>query len=254
VTAPDGRDGWWLPTSWRSRRWTIRYAVGAYAASWAVVGAVSLITLPPALRLPPGAGALTIDAAWLTTLIPLYRAGSVRLEDLGIRSTSGARAVGLALLVFVATSVFDAIWAPAAGVRAFANPFSGVSHASAGAVAVASVSALVSPVAEEVFFRGLLYRCFRNRLAVAPASVLVGAMFALVHTEYSPAVLPELAVYGALLCLLYEHTGSLWPGIALDAFLDVGGLEQALTGMNTLAFAAVALVVVALIARAVSRR
>jgi len=31
-------------------------------------------------------------------------------------------------------------------------------------------AAVAAPVVEEIFFRGLLYRCLRNRFGIAPAS------------------------------------------------------------------------------------
>jgi membrane protease YdiL (CAAX protease family) len=116
-------------------------------------------------------------------------------------------------------------------------------------VVLIGVAAVVSPVVEGVFFQGLLFRCFRTRFALLPASVIVGVMFALVHSEYPLAVLPELAVYGSLACVLYEYTGSLFPAIAINLYLDAGGFEQALTGSAAIVFWSFVLLVVVLLAR-----
>jgi Type II CAAX prenyl endopeptidase Rce1-like len=94
-----------------------------------------------------------------------------------------------------------------------------------------------------------LFRCFRNRFALLPASVMIGVMFAFVHTEYPLVVLPELAVYGALACVLYEYTGSLFPAIAINLYLDAGGFEQALMGTGAIVFWSFVLLVVALLVR-----
>lgn len=116
------------------------------------------------------------------------------------------------------------------------------------------VAAVVSPVVEGVFFQGLLFRCFRNRFALLPASVMIGVMFALVHTEYALAVLPELAVYGALACVLYEYTDSLFPAIAINLYLDAGAFEQALTGTAVIVFWSFVLFVVVLLVRSTLSR
>jgi membrane protease YdiL (CAAX protease family) len=116
------------------------------------------------------------------------------------------------------------------------SPFSGIADKSTVAIVLTGVAAVVSPVVEEVFFRGLLFRCFRNRSSLFPASVIIGVMFALVHTEYPLAVLPELAFYGGLACVRYEYTGSLFPAIAINLYLDAGGFEQALTGTAAIVF------------------
>jgi membrane protease YdiL (CAAX protease family) len=191
--------------------WSVRYALVAYCGSWVVVLCVSLgAWLLFGVNRWGGAGALWLDVAWLAALIPLYRAGVVSWVGLGLRTAPAGRSVGLALLVLVAITAFDGVWRSALGLSA-SNPFSGVSDKGTATIVLTGIAAVVSPAVEEVFFRGFLYRCFRNRFAVFRASVMIGVMFGLVHTEYSLGVLPELAVYGVLACLLYEYTGSLLP-------------------------------------------
>jgi membrane protease YdiL (CAAX protease family) len=234
----------------RSRQWTVRYALVAYGASWVVLGWLSLgASLPFGIHLYEDAGLLCVDAAWIASLVPLYRAGALRAADLGLRASPVARSVGLVLLVLVAVSLFDGAWRSALALGPVSNPFSGVSDKSTATIVLTGLVAVVTPVVEEVFFRGLLYRCLRNRFAVLPASVMIGLMFGFVHTEYPLGVLPELAVYGGLACLLYEYTGSLLPGMALNVYLDAGGFEQALTGRSTIAFWSFALLALVLVAR-----
>ncbi|MGO9322360.1 MAG: lysostaphin resistance A-like protein [Solirubrobacteraceae bacterium] len=194
-------------------------------------------------------GALWFDVAWLASLVPLYRAGVLRSVDLGLRPAPAARSVGLALLVFVSLGVFDDVWGSVLAPGSVSNPFSGVGDRSTALIVLTGVAAVVSPVVEGIFFQGLLFRCFRNRFALLPASVMIGVMFALVHAEYPLVVLPELAVYGGLACLLYEYIGSLFPAIAINLYLDVGGFEQALTGTAAIVFWSFVLLVVALLAR-----
>ena len=78
----------------------------------------------------------------------------------------------------------------------------------AGMVALtAGLACLVAPLAEELFFRGVLYAALRQRLGWIWAMVLSGAAFALVHTNVL-GFLPIFAL-GCLLANLYERTGSL---------------------------------------------
>jgi membrane protease YdiL (CAAX protease family) len=199
------------PPATRSERWTIS---SAYALSWLVIGCVSLGMWIPV----HGLGALSIDAAWLATLVPLYRWGSLRLKDLGFRGVSAPRAASFVVATLVVCAWFGAAWDSAVSVRHVASPFAGIGRHSTIVILLVGLSAVISPIAEEVFFRGFLYRCFRNRLPTAHSSVLVGVIFALIHTQYPVAVLPDLAFLGAVLCLVYEYTGSLTPCIAVDLY------------------------------------
>jgi membrane protease YdiL (CAAX protease family) len=233
----------------------VRYALVAYAGSWIVVGCVSLVAwLLFGVHGWGGAGALWFDMVWLASLVPLYRAGVLTASALGLRPASAGRSVGLALLVFVSAGIFDVLWRSLLALGPVSSPFSGVPGKGTATILLTGIAAVASPVVEEVFFRGLLYRCLRNRFAVFPASVMIGVMFGLVHTEYPLAMLPGLAVYGGLLCLLYEYTGSLFPGIALNVYLDAGGYEQALTHRNTVVFWTFVLLVLALVARSLPWR
>jgi membrane protease YdiL (CAAX protease family) len=68
------------------------------------------------------------------------------------------------------------------------------------------VGGFVAPVAEEIFFRGLLYGFFR-RWGTLPAVILSTAFFALAHSLRS---LPLTQIVGGLLfALAYEVEGSL---------------------------------------------
>ena len=71
--------------------------------------------------------------------------------------------------------------------------------------------AVVTPVAEEVFFRGFLLRGLINRWGVTPGIIVSAAVFAGMH--FQPAVIVPVFITGLLLGALYWQTGSLWPGI-----------------------------------------
>lgn len=77
---------------------------------------------------------------------------------------------------------------------------------------------VVAPIAEEVFFRGFLYRILRSKLGLWSAVVVNGALFGAVHlTSGGPLAVAIIAPLGMLLCLVYERSGSLYPSIALHA-------------------------------------
>ena len=75
---------------------------------------------------------------------------------------------------------------------------------------------VLTPVFEEIVFRGLLFATLRRRFAVGPAAVLSAAIFAIAHGY---GVLGFAAVFwsGLLWAWSYERTGSLAPSIAAHA-------------------------------------
>jgi len=78
---------------------------------------------------------------------------------------------------------------------------------------------LVAPLAEELFFRGLvqsgLGRLLRGRW---PAVVCTGLLFGAIHTQ--PEAVVPLAVLGIALGYLYERTGSLIAPILMHALFN----------------------------------
>jgi membrane protease YdiL (CAAX protease family) len=79
------------------------------------------------------------------------------------------------------------------------------------------IGILIAPVAEEAFFRGMFFGGLRNRLSTVPAAGISGVLFGAVHFASGAAAIPPLAVLGVILCLLYERTGSLLPGLGAHA-------------------------------------
>ncbi len=66
---------------------------------------------------------------------------------------------------------------------------------------------LVAPLAEEVFFRGFLYGALRREVRPALAIPAVGLLFGAVHSPL--AVVVPMALFGGLLCYIYEKTARL---------------------------------------------
>jgi membrane protease YdiL (CAAX protease family) len=71
--------------------------------------------------------------------------------------------------------------------------------------------AVVVPIGEEVFFRGLVYSGLRSRWGTAVAALASAAFFAAVHVQVIHGL--PIFVLGVILAALYERTGSLVPPI-----------------------------------------
>jgi membrane protease YdiL (CAAX protease family) len=74
---------------------------------------------------------------------------------------------------------------------------------------------IAAPISEEVCFRGMLFGGLRERLPRLAAALISGAIFGLLHALTGISAVPPLIVFGFILALLYEQTGSIVPGILL---------------------------------------
>ncbi len=69
------------------------------------------------------------------------------------------------------------------------------------------IGALLAPLAEELFYRGMVYPVFRHKFGPIPAMIMAGTLFGIVHFD-SWRVIP-LAVGGIILSYIYEKTNSI---------------------------------------------
>lgn len=74
---------------------------------------------------------------------------------------------------------------------------------------------IAAPISEEVCFRGFLFGGLRERLPRLAAALISGLIFGGLHATTGVSAVPPLIVFGFILALLYEKTGSIWPGILL---------------------------------------
>ncbi len=81
---------------------------------------------------------------------------------------------------------------------------------------------VLAPLAEEIVFRGFLFRNLRDSLGKGLAMMLSGFAFAAVHFE--PTLLLPLTALGVALALLYEWSGSLYVPIAVHALWNLFAL------------------------------
>jgi hypothetical protein len=133
------------------------------------------------------------------------------LARLGVRRfriPTALKWIGAFIAVYL---VFNAVY-----VAAFGEPHQKDIAEGFGPVPVQVLLIVVlAPIAEETCFRGMLYGGLRKQLGVVPAALIGGFVFGALHALTGITAVPPLIVFGFLLCLLYEKTGSIVPGIAL---------------------------------------
>lgn len=85
----------------------------------------------------------------------------------------------------------------------------------AGMLLTLQALALVTPVSEEVLFRGFVLRGLLRNIGAGPAVVSTALVFAAFHLD--PGTVVPIFFTGLALGFLYVKTGSLWPCIAAHA-------------------------------------
>lgn len=167
---------------------------------------------------------------WLGLLgVPLlatrFRGNGPR-RDLGLWSTLGDVPVGLAIgvvcqlvlvpLVTLPIFIFtdtdqEALEAPA---RELTDKAEGP-----GVLILVLVVVVAAPLAEEVFFRGMLQRTLARRLPIWPAMLITSVLFGVSH--FQALQLPALAAFGLVLSVLAHRTGrlgrSIWAHVGFNA-------------------------------------
>jgi len=84
-----------------------------------------------------------------------------------------------------------------------------------GTLAMIFLVGLAVPFAEEVFFRGVIYRWLRDRWGLWAGVIISSMVFGLVHGNVAMAA--SNFILGIILALMYEYSGSLWPAVAVHS-------------------------------------
>lgn len=223
---PGGAD--WPP-------WIGAAALVAALVAITVVGAIIILAWTGGTgKIPPGALQLTtylqdiffIAAAFLFAAL----VGRASAMDFGLVPTRFWRAVGLATATAVSFYTLSYLWIQAIGVKSKDDVTDlGVDNSTLLLLTGVILLTVLAPLAEEILFRGLIFRSLCNRVGLWPAALITGIVFGGIHATSSPvAFLVPLAILGVGLCLLYQYSGSLYPCIALHAAnntVAVGHLE-----------------------------
>ncbi|MCK1997346.1 CPBP family intramembrane metalloprotease [Psychrobacillus psychrodurans] len=90
-------------------------------------------------------------------------------------------------------------------------------------------AAIISPIYEEIFYRGFLYRWFRVKWGVPAGILLSSSVFMLVHIP-TYNTLPVNFLTGVIFSWTYEKTGSIYPGMIIHGVFN--GIAVVLTALS----------------------
>ena len=165
-----------------------------------------------ALHLLPPMSMLALGALLWRVVPPLYLGDAKPGERPGYRGL--CIAAGLLLGAMAAAANLLSMLA-SAGDGVPATAAMGLSPASAALVAHVMV---LAPLAEEVAFRGMLYRYLRHMVTPLAATFASALLFALMHASLAQCV--WAMVLGLVAAVAYEHTRSLLTPIIIHGLFN----------------------------------
>lgn len=181
---------------------------------------IGISTLP---GLHPAVGIFLDSAArLLPSLIALgllFRKPAHAYRVMGLDKPINGKAI---FGMFSLLMIIDQVLRNSIGSGSSNEPGGGLSAGEAGwwGLAFAITSAcMLAPLAEEILYRGVLFRSFWNRLGVIPAAVFSSAVFAILHF-YDGYGLASVGIFGLSCSLLYAATGSLGAAITLHVLYN----------------------------------
>ncbi len=158
--------------------------------------------------------------AWLAAVwIVFVRGRGLRLADLGYtvpERTWAARGVVAAFAALPLAYALLALLRPIFDVKtsvSLQQYFGGPDFTVLHAAAVLLYGGFLVPLAEELVFRGLIFRWLRQRFDFWPAACISAAVFGAAHIRVDQAVIAGLL--GLPLAWLYEKSRSLAPAILM---------------------------------------
>ena len=90
-------------------------------------------------------------------------------------------------------------------------------------VAVVISAAVLAPIIEEIFFRGLVQSALRRIVSPWVAILITSIIFAAIHTS-QPQYIPALFVLAVMLGYNYERCGRLWASILIHMLFNAATL------------------------------
>lgn len=133
------------------------------------------------------------------------------LAQLGVRSFRVGAALKWSAAAIGAYLLFAIVYAGIFGVPEQEDIAEGF-----GALPVQILLIVVAAsISEELCFRGMLFGGLRNRYPRWIAAAIAALVFGALHALTGISAVPPLMAFGFILCLLYEKTGSIVPGIVL---------------------------------------
>ncbi|MEH3053306.1 MAG: type II CAAX endopeptidase family protein [Patulibacter minatonensis] len=171
------------------------------------------------------------DLLWIlvSISIPLAMVRWIKPEHLGLRRRHLGFSILKGIVVIIGFYGVAAVYASALGLDENSNKLlqdTGFGDALGKDIAYALLYPVAAPVAEELLFRGVLFKglrdSFRGRFgrgpAVALGAVLSGVIFGALHLGGGQDdFIPVLIALGILLALAYEWSGTLYVPIFIHA-------------------------------------
>jgi len=147
-----------------------------------------------------------------------------RLSDFGLLC-------GAIAIVFCADLLL-ALWLDHVHIKHTQAGFEHFQIAAAGAIIFTQINvSLVTPVAEELLFRGVLFRTLTWRMPVIVAALISSLLFSAIHAD--AILFVNLALLGFLAALLYHRTGNLIVPMLLHGINNLAGLSALLAAHHT---------------------
>ncbi|HZV79343.1 MAG TPA: type II CAAX endopeptidase family protein [Candidatus Binatus sp.] len=157
------------------------------------------------------------------TLVLARGALRATFEDLGFGKRLTAPVVGLAigagLVLFILSGLLDALQTKVLGPHPQQIALILAKHRGAMAFALDFFSAaILAPLWEETFFRGIFFTALVQRMPFWPAAILSGIAFGLGHADLWNFI--PLAALGVGLAYVYYRTGNIWANIITHATIN----------------------------------
>lgn len=163
-------------------------------------------------------------------------------RTLGFKGTSLWRAAGLVLLVLIGSNIFDMVYG-ALIENLFGSdklpsqvPTQNVTDlfgTSIFAMILTFIAvAIVTPMVEELFFRGIVHRGLEHRYGFIPGALMSSFIFSLAHVDYRLFI--PIFVLGFGLAFLVHRTGTIWSSISVHFLVNsVGVIAQFVSPGNS---------------------
>jgi len=182
------------------------------------LGVRGVIGLPPLMAVM-----LDTAARMLPSLIVigfLFKQPSHAIRVMGLNRAPHPRMMlGMFALLLLADRALRLI----PGAAGDGEPGGGLSLAEAGVnglIFLVVSACIVAPIAEEILYRGVLFRSLGNRLGILPAAILSSVIFSSIHF-YGLYGFVSVAVFGFACAMLYAATGSLVSVILLHSLYNL---------------------------------
>lgn len=174
------------------------------------------------------------DLAFLLVVyLALFRTGATTLREMGLTAMppgSVLRGLGWGLLFVVVSGALSSLLAGLGVEQNQAQQFPVAHTGVLGRVAVFVAGGLLAPVAEEIFFRGYVFRAITARKGLTRGLLYSSILFGLVHLNVA-AFLP-IAVGALLLAVAYHRSGDLWTAIVAHAVNNIFAFSVLFFGMR----------------------